>query len=38
MTDYPVPDINSELWSIGTVLAGLCHFMLRDTITLYMAT
>lgn len=38
MAVYPVPDINSELWNIGTVLVGLCHFMLRDTITLYMAT
>lgn len=33
MTVYPIPDMNSELWNIGSVLAGLCHFMLRDTVT-----
>lgn len=32
MIVYPIPDINSELWNTDTVLAGLCHFMLRDSV------
>lgn len=32
MIVYPIPDINSELWNTDTVLAGLCHFILRDSV------